>query len=89
MLLLYFPVSILLLAVFVAMNLVLMPFAYCTAILNKIQIIKRFSHLERKPQALIADLIAFIVVGWIYLSFAQLKDAVRFYQDLFLIRCKE
>ena len=49
MLVLYFPISVILLAIFVLLNLVALPFGFCAAILNKIQIIRKFSHLEKKP----------------------------------------
>ncbi len=89
MLILYFPISVVLLVVFVTLNLLVMPFAYFAAIINKIQIIKKFSHLERKPQTLIADLIAFVVIGWLFLLVAQFNDSIRFYSHLFLIRGRE
>ncbi len=59
----YFPIMIILLLVFFMTNLVLLPFAYIVAIINKILLIMRYNHLSSHPTLMITDLITFVITG--------------------------
>ena len=71
----YFPIMIVLLMVFIALNFILLPFAYIIAIINKILLIKNYSHLSSHPTMMITDLITFVVTGLFSLLIIQFKDA--------------
>lgn len=60
---LYFPIMVVLLSIFIASNLILLPFAYFVAIINKILLIKNYRHLSRNPSMMITDLVTFVITG--------------------------
>ncbi len=76
---LYLPVSLVLLCIFVICNLISLPFAYFTAILTKYRLISKFWRSERDKTVLVADLLFFIPIGMLYMILAQFKDAYFFY----------
>jgi hypothetical protein len=41
----YFPIFLMLLSIFIAANLILIPFAYVVAIVNKVRLIRKFNHI--------------------------------------------
>lgn len=86
---LYFPIMVVLLLIFVTSNLILLPFAYFVAIINKILLIKNYNHLSRNPSMMIADLVTFIVTGVFSLFLIQFKDAFNFLRHLFYVRQKQ
>jgi len=62
---LYFPISVLLLLVFLILNLAFLPFGYFAAIISKALMIRRINHSERG--ALLADLVTFVIAGGLFL----------------------
>lgn len=69
----YFPLSLVLLAVFMAVNVALLPFAYVKTIVHKALLLKRY-----KSQRHSRNLLVFVALGIPFLVLAQFTDAVRF-----------
>ena len=85
-LVLYFPISLLLLAIFLVFNLASLPVSYFAAIFTKYRLVVKFWHSERDKAMLVADLLFFVSIGLVYLILAQFKDAFYFYYHLFCYR---
>ena len=69
----YFPVALTVLAVFMIVNLVLLPFAYLMTVVHKAMLLKRY-----KSSNQCQSLGLFIVLGIPILLIAQFADAYRF-----------
>ena len=69
----YFPLSVLVLAVFMAVNALLIPFAYLKTVYHKMLLLKRY-----RSQSHCKNLLTFTLLGVPFLIIAQFTDAVRF-----------
>ena len=69
-LVLYFPISLLLLAIFLVFNLASLPFSYFAAIFTKYRLLVKFWHSERDKAILVADLLIFVSIGLVYMLLA-------------------
>jgi len=80
---LYFPVSIILLVIFVTLNLASLPLAYLAAIYTKVKLFFNFWRTSREKSAAITDLVLFLWSGLFFLLLSQFKDAYQFYYHAF------
>jgi len=71
--LVYSPLSLLILAIFVVVNLILLPFAYLKTVLHKTLLATRYN-----SSSYLKHLFIYIVMGIPFLLCAQFSDAYRF-----------
>jgi hypothetical protein len=73
----YMPIAFILVIIFAAVNIALMPIAYVFAIAHKIKLC--FSpRIHRTRKDLLSDLGLFVVLGLVFLSLSQLTDIYYF-----------
>ena len=85
--LLYSPVALVFTAIFLALNLILLPFAYFAAIYKKCMLLRGKNQLNNKVASLVSkqfkaascqDILIFIVLGIPMLLLAQVRDTYQF-----------
>ena len=72
-LIVYFPISLILLAIFIAVNLLLTPFAYIKTVTHKVLLFKRY-----KSKSFGQSLLTFFLLGIPFLLCSQFIDAAKF-----------
>lgn len=65
-----------LIGIFIAGNLVMLPFAYIWSILHKINIF--FKDMQRSKQEMTLELLMFVIVGPVFLFISQFRDLFYF-----------
>ena len=78
---LYFPIAVALIGIFIAGNLAMLPFAYIWSILHKINIF--FKDMQRSKLEMTLELLFFIIVGPVFLFISQFRDLFYFVQQLY------
>ena len=74
----YIPIAIILVTIYAASNLIMLPFAYLTALLKKLQLI-----LLHKNREALKDFFLFFTIGLILLTISVFVDSKDFALHLF------